>query len=79
MNGLAKKMPAFVAKVKRDPKSMNPAKNTKGRSVTAVKTKVQDDKEQDRGGNIVDARPVQNNADAALALLQKPRKNRARY
>ncbi len=76
---MKKKMPAFLEKKKRDPKSMNPAKNTKGRSVNKAKTKEQDDKEQDRGGDIVVSHPVPNKADAALSLLSKPRNQRKGY
>lgn len=76
---MKKKMPAFLEKKKRDPKSTAPAKNTKGRSVTKLKSKEQDDKEQDRGGDIVPASPAPNKADAALAMLSKPRNQRKGY
>ncbi len=68
-------MPAFLKKKKRDPKSTAPAKNTKGYSAGKGKSKEQDDKEQDRGGNLVDSKPVPNKADAWLAMQSKP-KNR---
>ncbi len=73
---MKKKMPAFLEKKKRDPKSTAPAKNTKGRSINKAKTKEQDDSEQDRGGDIVAATPMPNKADAALSMLSKPRNRR---
>jgi hypothetical protein len=74
------KMPAFLSKKKRDPKSTAPAKNTKGASVTKAKSKKQDDKEQDRGngGDRVPAQPMGNKADNWLAAQAKP-KNRKGY
>lgn len=76
---MKKKMPAFLEKKKRDPKSTAPAKNTRGNSVTKLKSKEQDDSEQDRGGDIVDSHPVPNKADAALSMLSKPRNRRKGY
>ena len=76
---MKKKMPAFLEKKKRDPKSTAPAKNTKGRSVTKAKSREQDNAEQDRGGDIVDAKPAPNKADAALAMLSKPRNRNKGY
>ena len=73
------KMPAFLAKKKRDPKSTSPAKNTKGRSVTKTKSKSEVDDANDRPGDMIAAQPMPNKADAALAMLSKPRKSRARY
>lgn len=73
------KMPAFLEKKKRDPKSTNSAKNTKGRSVTKIKSKEEVEEDSDRPGDMVEAQPVPNKADAALALLSKPRNRRKGY
>ena len=73
------KMPAFLEKKKRDPKSTNAAKNTRGKSVTKLKSKEEDDGEQDRAGDIVESKPMPNKADAALAMLSKPRNKRKGY
>ena len=72
-------MPAFLKKKKRDPKSENPAKNTRGKSVNKLKSKEAQDGEQDRGGDQVPAAPMPNKADAALAALTKPRDKRKGY
>lgn len=72
-------MPAFLEKKKRDPKSMNPGKNTKSRSITKIKSKEEVNEDSDRPGDMVDAQPVPNKADAALALLSKPRNRRKGY
>jgi len=76
---MKKKMPAFLEKKKRDPKSTAPGKNTKGHSVVKSKSRQQDNKEQDRGGDAVAATPMPNKADAALALLSKPRNRNKGY
>ena len=73
------KMPAFLEKKKRDPKSTSPAKNTKGRSVAKGKSKSAVDKTNDRPGDMVAAAPAPNKADAALAQLTKPRASRKGY
>lgn len=73
---MKKKMPAFIEKKKRDPKSVNPGKNTRGHSVTKIKSKAEVDQDSDRPGDMVDAKPVPNKADAALAMLSKPRNKR---
>ena len=73
------KMPAFLEKKKRDPKSTSPAKNTKGKSVTKTKSKADVDQDNDRPGDMVAAQPAPNKADAALAMLTKPRNQRKGY
>lgn len=72
-------MPAFLEKKKRDPKAMNPAKNTKGRSITKLKSKEEVNEDNDRPDDKVEAQPVPNKADAALAMLSKPRNRRKGY
>ena len=73
------KMPAFLAKKKRDPKSTSPAKNTKGKSVNKIKSKEEVDEDNDRPGDMVPSQPAPNKADAALATLTKPRNRRKGY
>ena len=73
------KMPAFLEKKKRDPKSMNPAKNTKGKAVNKIKSKEEVNADNDRPNDKVEAQPVPNKADAALAQLSTPRNRRKGY
>ena len=76
---MKKKMPAFLAKKKRDPKSTSPGKNTKSRSVARGKSKKDVDSSNDRPGDMVAATPAPNKADAALAQLTKRRESRKGY
>ena len=69
------KMPEFLKKKKRDPKSTAPAKNTKGFAKNKKKGLSEVNKDNDRAGNQVPVVSVANKADAWLDRQSRP-KNR---
>ncbi len=71
------KMPAFLEKKKKNPKSMNKAKNTKGYSKTKGRSAKQQDADSGRKGS--EQAPVSapsNRADYAMAQMIKPKADR---
>jgi hypothetical protein len=64
------KMPAFLAKAKKNPKSTNPGKNTKGRSKSAPASG------GDLSGDAPGGPQPSNRADYAMAELRKPKPSR---
>ena len=70
------KMPAFLAKAKKNPKSTSPAKNTKGRSVTKAKGGKDQAREQDEKPHDTPIERPSNRADYAIQELVRPKPSR---
>ena len=70
------KMPAFLAKAKKNPKSTAPGKNTKSYSKNKAKGGKDQAREQDEAPHDKQVERPSNRADYAMAELRKPKPSR---
>ena len=70
------KMPAFLAKAKKNPKSTNPGKNTKSYSKVKAKGGKDQAREQDEKPHDSPIERASNRADYAIQELVKPKPSR---